>query len=480
MRLKNIIEGLNIVSMKNFKNYNIKSITHISKDVTGGGMFVCIKGGNFDGNDYIDEALRLGAKCIVTENEIGAVENVCVIVVKDVRVAMSGLAKNFYNKCCDCMKIIGVVGTSGKTTTALILSQILNVFDKNVGVIGTNGVYIGNIRQDNKFTTPDPLELHYIFYQMKMLGVKIVVMEVSAQAIYYNKLYGVMFDICVFTNISREHLDFFGSFEKYVKVKMNFFNKNQIKECVINVDDFYGRELAYKVDIPCVSYGITEPANTFAIDIKYGLYETMFVANVLDSVAEVSMPFVGKYNVYNMLASLTVAKMLGLSDDKLKKSIADLKSIDGRYNVYNINGKEIVIDFAHTPDSIDKLLNHIKEHSSKKIVSVFGCVGYSDKEKRLAMARVVASCSGRVVVTTDNRGSVVFETIAKDIIEGLNNVEYVCIEDRCEAIKYAYRNMSTDDILVLIGKGAENFQMIGTERVPYSDKECVMMLEKED
>ena len=480
MRLKNIIEGLNIVSMKNFKNYNIKSITHISKDVTGGGMFVCIKGGNFDGNDYIDEALRLGAKCIVTENEIGAVENVCVIVVKDVRVAMSGLAKNFYNKCCDSMKIIGVVGTSGKTTTALILSQILNVFDKNVGVIGTNGVYIGNIRQDNRFTTPDPLELHYIFYQMKMLGVKIVVMEVSAQAIYYNKLYGVMFDICVFTNISREHLDFFGSFEKYVKVKMNFFNKNQIKECVINVDDFYGRELAYKVDIPCVSYGITEPANTFAIDIKYGLYETMFVANVLDSVAEVSIPFVGKYNVYNMLAGLTVAKMLGLSDDKLKKSIADLKSIDGRYNVYNINGKEIVIDFAHTPDSIDKLLNHIKEHSSKKIVSVFGCVGYSDKEKRLAMARVVASCSSRVVVTTDNRGSVVFETIAKDIIEGLNNVEYVCIEDRCEAIKYAYRNMSTDDILVLIGKGAENFQMIGTERVPYSDKECVMMLEKED
>jgi len=479
MKLKKLIKNLDIISIKNFKNYDIKSITHISDDVDNSSMFICLKGNNFDGNDFVENAIQKGAKCLVTEYGQLNVEGVTIIVVKNVRIAMSILAKDFYDNSCDEMKIIGVVGTSGKTTTTYMIAQILHNIGVKVGVIGTNGIFVGNIAFNSKFTTPDPLDLHYIFYQMKMLGVEIVIMEVSAQAIFYNKVYGITFDVCVFTNISREHLDFFGIMEKYAKVKMDFFSKKNMKECVVNIDDFFGRELAYKVDIPCVSYGIKEPANSFAIDTEYFLDRTTFVCNIIDDIYEVNMPFVSEYNVYNFLACLSVVKLLRYSSEEISYAIKNLKEIDGRFNVYVKETKTIIIDFAHTPSSIDKLLKHVKEFCNGKIVSLFGCVGYSDSDKRKEMAEAVARYSDYCVVSSDNPGTTKFADICKDIIDGLGELQYLCIEDRAEAIKEAYKLLNENDVLVLIGKGAENFQTIGTERVPYSDKECVLNLIKD-
>lgn len=480
MKLKNILDGLDIVRIDNYKNYVIRSVTHVSGDVENGGMFIAIDGNNFNGNDYIKEVVEKGAKCVVTSDSNIVVSGVCLIVVKDIRIAMSVIAKNFYNRCCDNMKIIGVVGTSGKTTTTLILSQILQNNGKNVAVIGTNGVYIDNIRQENKFTTPDPLELHYLFYQMMQMSIDIVIMEVSAQAIYYNKVYGINFDICIFTNISREHLDFFGSMENYARCKMNFFNKNNMKECVVNIDDFYGRELAYKVNIPCVSYGINEPANSFAIDIELGFDNTTFIANILDDVYTINCSFVGLYNVSNILASLTVAKMLGLNKTEIGMAISNLKEIDGRYNIYEIENKKIIIDFAHTPKSINNLLKHISDTSDYNIISLFGCVGYSDKDKREEIASVIDKYSRLAIVTTDNRGKTPFNEIRDDIVIGLEHCPYVCIEDREMAIKFGFENMLDNDVLVLIGKGAENFQTIENERVSYSDRHSVEKLIDDD
>lgn len=476
MRLKKIIENLEILKIKNFKNYNITTVTHISSDVTRDSLFFCINGNNYNGNDFAKEAVDKGVKCLITEDASLNIDNVTIVVVRDTRIAMSVVGYNFYNRSVDSLKLVGVIGTSGKTTTSIIIGQILANSGKNVGVIGTNGIFIGNMRLDNKFTTPDPLELHYIFYQMKMLGVKIVVMEVSAQAIFYKKVYGIYFDICVFTNISSEHLDFFGSIEKYAKVKMDFFRDKNMRECVVNIDDFFGRELAYKVDIPCISMGIDEPANSFAVDILLGLNTSRFCANILDDIVLVTAPFVGKYNVYNIIAGLTVCKMLGLSADELQKGVDQLKPIPGRFNHYIIDGKEVIVDFAHTPDSIEKLLGHISAYCKKNIICVFGCVGYSNQEKRIEMARAVARFSSRVIITTDNRGETVFSSIADDIILGLGEKRYVCIEDRCEAIRYAFKSMRGDDILVIMGKGAENFQTIGKERIKYSDLECVESL----
>ena len=473
MRLRKIIEGLDVVKVSNFKNYNISSITHISQEVIKDSVFICIKGNEYDGNRYIDDAIRLGAKCIVTEDD-SVVCSATIIVVKNIRIAMSAMAKNFYNRCCDDLEIIAVVGTAGKTTTSILIAQMLSNLDNNIGVIGTNGIYIKGIRQENKFTTPDPIDLHYIFFQMKMLGVGRVVMEVSAQAIYYYKVFGIKFRIAVFTNISREHLDFFGSYENYVKTKMSFFTSGNVEQAVINVDDFYGRELAYKCNIPVISYGVREPANSFALDIVYGLEQTKFVANILDDVIELSAPFVGEYSVYNLISSMTVCKLLGLDGIKLKQCVDNLKVIDGRYNVYNKGYKKFIIDFAHTPNSVESLLSHIRVNTKGKIISVFGCVGYSDRDKRKDMGRVVSNYSDYIVITTDNIGMAIFQDVCQDIICGVGQVGYVCIEDRKTAINYAYGLMNDGDVLVCIGKGAEDFQMIGKTRIPYSDKECIL------
>jgi len=440
-------------------------------------MFICINGQNFNGNEFAKVAVSCGAKCVVTEEDL-EIKNATVVVVKDVRIAMSVIAKNYYNKCCDRMKIVGIIGTSGKTTTSILIANILSKIDKNIGVIGTNGIFIGNLKLENKFTTPDPLELHYVFYQMSMLGVKTVVMEVSAQAIYYHKMHGIKLDIGVFTNISKEHLDFFGSMENYARCKMNYFTSNNMKECVVNVDDFYGMEMAYKSSIPCITYAIKEPANSFAIDIDLNMSGTVFTANVLDDVIKVNSSLVGDFNVYNLLAAMTVAKMLGMSSSQIGDAANNLKSIDGRFNIFESEDKKVVVDFAHTPDSIEKTLAIVRKFAKGKIVTVFGCVGYSDEEKRIEMANKVDLYSDYIIISTDNRGETSFDDICKDIIKGINKNKYIAIEDRKDAIIHGIEVCGREDVLCVLGKGAENFQKINNERIEYSDIEVVKNLLK--
>ena len=476
MRLSRVLEGI-YCELKNFKNYNIKSVTHISRDAMKGGLFVCIKGANFDGNKYVADVVACGVCCVVTEDKgVEILEGVCYVFVSDIRKAMSVIAKNFYNKCVDKMKVIGIVGTAGKTSTSFIINHLLSNTGFKTGVIGTNGIFIGKNRMENTFTTPDPFELHYILYQMKLLGVDVVIMEVSAQAIYYKKIYGISFDVCVFTNITKEHLDFFGSLENYARVKMDFFKSANMKECVVNIDDFYGREIAYKTDVPCVSYGVLNPSNSFAIKVKLSLDSTQFVANIMDDVIDCNVPLVGDYSVYNILSALTVARLMGVESAVLQRSINSIDVIEGRFNVYNINGRTFIIDFAHTPDSIEKLLQHIKSYSDSKIISVFGCVGYSDKEKRESMGSVVSKFSNEIVLTSDNSGNTPFEDICRDVIPAFGDVVFHTESDRGSAIDLAYRLSKVGDIVVLIGKGAETFQKIGDERVPYSEKDCVLKL----
>ena len=475
MRLGKIIKDLEIVNIKNYKNYNIKSVTHQSSDVEKNGMFICINGGNYNGNDYANVAVECGAKCIVTEDDI-SIPNATIIRVKNARIAMSVIAKNFYNKCCDNMKIIGIVGTAGKTTTSILIARILSNNDKNIGIIGTNGIFIGNLRMDNKFTTPDPLELHYIFYQMQMLGVKTVVMEVSAQAIYLHKMHGIKIDIGVFTNISKEHLDFFETMENYVRCKMDYFDSNNMKECVVCVDDFYGMELAYKTKIPCVTYAINQPANSFALNIDLRFDGCKFVANILDDVIVVESQMVGLMNVYNLLAAMTVAKMCGMSSLQIGSAVNNLGIIDGRFNVFRKDDKCVLVDFAHTPDSIEKTLSIVKDFCQGKVLTIFGCVGYSDMQKRIDMSAAVDKYSDFIILTVDNRGEVLFEDICKDMIEGITKNKYLKIENREDAIKCGMEMCGDGDVLCILGKGAENFQKINDERLEYSDIEVVKRL----
>lgn len=472
MKLKKILKNVDILEKVNFHNYNCKSVTHISDDVEKDSIFICIKGNNFDGNNFVDLAIEKGAVCVITEEEIKN-KDVCVIRVKDIRKTMSIVAKNFYNNACEDVKIIGVIGTSGKTTTSLIIGNLLKDNGNNIGVIGTNGIFIGDIKISNKMTTPDPLELHYIFYQMKLLGVKTVVMEVSAQAIYYQKLYGIKFDICVFTNITEEHLDFFESMERYARCKMDFFDLKNMKECVVNVDDFYGMEIAYKTNVPCISYAVKNPANSFAMDIDIDLEKLKFTANVLDDVINVDTKLLGDFNVYNILSGMTVAKMLGVSNKDIESRIKNISCIPGRLNVYTKNNNKIIVDFAHTPDSFDKTLAFVKRFCKGKLYSLFGCVGYSDESKRYHMGKIADKYSDKIILTVDNRNTIPFDIICKDIKSGITKSDVFEIEDRKKAILFGISQLENEDILCVLGKGAEDFQKINEIRLPYSDLETV-------
>lgn len=478
MRLRKILDGINISKEINFKNYNICSITHLSSEVGRDSIFVAISGSTFNGNDYVVEAVNNGAKCVVTEENLD-IKNVTIIVVKNVRKAMALMAKNFYNRECDNLNIIGVVGTSGKTTTSHLIKQILSENGKKTGVIGTNGIYIDNIRMESNFTTPDPIELHYIFFEMKSLGVDTVIMEISAQSISQFKMSGIRLKACVFTNLTPEHLDFFGSMDNYAKCKMDYFDIKNMDEAIINVDDPYGMEIAYSSNMPVLSVGIENPANIFAIDILSNTSGLKFVVNLLDDVYRIDTSLMGKFNVYNIMSAMAVSKLLGLSKSEIEKGINGLCVVDGRFEVFKLNdGKQIIVDFAHTVDSIDKLLSTIKPDVKGRLIVLFGCVGYSDKLKRRDMMNAVLKYADYVIVTTDNRGETPFEEIEKDMTEGVSKNKYISIEDRKSAINFGYGLLRENDTMVVMGKGIENFQKIGKNKIPYSDIKNVQELIK--
>ncbi len=476
MKLKKLISNCEIIKLVNFKNVEISNLNFNSKQIENGGLFFAIKGKKNNGEKYVEEAIKNGCVAVVSENVLQV--EIPQIIVKDARIAMSIFSSNFYNNPTKKLKIISVVGTNGKTTTSTIIYNILKDNGINVGLIGTNGIFFNNINLPNDMTTPDPIELYYTFNQMVMFGIEYVVIEVSAHAIYLNKMYGVKSEIGVFTNISNEHLDYFKTMNNYANVKVGFFNKNNMKECVVNVDDEYGKQIAYNCGIPCVSYGIAYPANVFAIDIKTTLSEMRFVANVENEILKIKTKLVGDYNVYNLLAGITVAKMLKISNSNIVKSVANMQNVSGRWEVFDLlNNNKIIVDYAHTPDGFEKILSLIKFlRPAGKIITLFGCVGYSDKQKRKEMGCVADKYSDCVVLTSDNLCGKDFNEVCADI-DPLD--KHIKIQDRESAVKYSYGLLKEGDTLVLLGKGNETVQK-DTQNYVYNELEVVKQLQKKE
>lgn len=475
MKLSKLIKNLKVKSLINFNDFNIKNLSISSKSIDKNGLFFAIKGNNVNGEDYVFEAVKNGAVAVVTESQL--LVDIPQIIVEDVRIAMALICKVFYNNCDTKLKIISVVGTNGKTTTSTIIYKILQESGKNVGLIGTNGVYMNDLYLPNNFTTPDTIDLFYIFNQMASFNIEYVIIELSAHAIYYNKMFGVKNEITVFTNITPEHLDFFGTFENYAKVKCDYFNKLNTKECVVNVDDEYGKSIAYNCNVPCVSYGLAYPANAFAIDIKTSINGSSFIVNVENDVLKVSTNLVGDYNVYNILASITVAKMLKISNEIILKSLKKI-NVPGRWEVFDFkNNNKVIVDYAHTPDGFEKVLSLIKSLRPKsKIITVFGCVGYSNKQKRESMGKVASKYSNYVVLSEDNLCGENFEDVCDDITLTVPNVR---IPNRKDAVTYAYGMLNKNDTLVLLGKGNESYQK-GIDNIYYNEIEVVKELQKQE
>ena len=473
MKLSRLIKDLDC-RVYNYKNINVKALACIDTACTKGCVFFAIPGLNNDGAKYVNSAINKGATVIVCSghiDNIGAIQ----VVVNNVSKAMAYIDNLFYSMPHKHLQIIGVTGSNGKTTTAHMLYNILRHCGNKVGLIGTLGTYIDGIHLPSNMTTPDPIELNYLLHQMVLFGCKYAVMEVSAHAIDLYKMCGIMLEGCIFTNISNEHLDYFKTMRRYAMTKVNYFCAANMRWAIVNMDDKYGRLIAQDADIPVHGYGLYNPADTFAINIKCALNATKFVVNIDDQIYKVCLPMGGEYNVYNAMAAMQCAHLMGCSVYSVVDAISKLPTIPGRLEVFSFGSdNKVVVDFAHTPDGFEKVLGLVSKYRKGRIITLFGCVGYSDTAKRHLMGQIAIKYSDVVILTTDNSDNVLFDTICDDI--GLKGNNVYRIKDRIEAIKFGVSMFTAHDTLVCLGKGGETKQRINGKDIPYDEIQIIRNL----
>ncbi len=472
MQLKKLIKNLSVKEIIGDLDIDIHEIKIDSNFVTKGDLFICIKGGDFDGHEFAVKAEQYGALAVVTERKLDVF--IPQIIVENTRLAMGELAKEYYLPKTQNLKLIGVVGTNGKTSTTHIIKTILDSAGVKCGVIGTLGVYYGDKFLEPSLTTPDPLELYKIFKDMAEDGVKAVIMEVSAHAIHFGKVKGLNFEVGVFTNFTRDHLDFFEDMEKYKNTKVSFFKDNVCKYIVTNSDDKVGLEIA-NLRSDSITYGVYNPADVFGIDIKCSRFGSSFVLNLFDCIYSVDMNLIGEFNVYNALASATATALFGIKTDKIIEGLGKVKNVSGRLECVFDGDYSVFVDYAHTPDGLEKSLVALRDICTNRLICIFGCGGNRDKGKRSQMGRISGELADFTIVTSDNPRYEEPMEIMMEIESGVleKSKKYVLVQDRVEAIRYAMEMAKQNDVILIAGKGSEKYQeTLGIKRV-YNDKDTV-------
>ena len=474
----NVMKLLENVAVKRIVNYNTTEIEHVasdSREIKDNTLFVCLRGGQVDGHDYAKQAMKKGAVALVTEEELDL--SLPQFVVEDTRRALAIIAGIFYGHPAERMKLITIVGTNGKTSMAEILSEIFLSSGRRAGTIGTLGYKIDRDRLFGSMTTPDPLELHKHLMEFEKAGVEYVFLEASAHAIYYDKLAGIRANATVFTNITQDHLDFFKDMEAYASTKLSYFSLANTSLSIVNSDDPYGRRLIAAHKVPTITYGINNPADVFAIDVEEGEDGLSFTVNAFDRIETILTPLRGKFNVYNVMAAIATAMYFGIDLPTIAKALERIPTVPGRYQVYRVKGRKVIVDFAHTPDGLENLLGGLKEE--KRVVTVFGCGGNRDRSKRPMMGAIAAKYSDFVIVTDDNPRFEAEKDIAEEIVRGMPT-DTLCeiVLNRENAIRRAFELTREGDTIVLAGKGHEQYIEINGQKIPYSDRAVLEKLDR--
>ncbi|MBQ9795843.1 MAG: UDP-N-acetylmuramoyl-L-alanyl-D-glutamate--2,6-diaminopimelate ligase [Clostridia bacterium] len=471
MKLYDIISNLKFTGIKNYQELDINSLTCDSKEKVENGIYFCLKGLNSDGHDYALESIKNGAVCLVVEDFIDA--PVTQIKVENARVAMSFISSIFYETYKSKMKFLGMTGTNGKTTTTFLLREILLSMGKKVGLIGTEGIFINSLRLPPMLTTPDPINLHKVIRDMENNGCEFCVMEVSAHAIALNKIDNIYYDVVGLSNITKDHLDFFLNMENYIKCKASLFDVRHAKSGVVNIDAKYCKEIAQRANIDIVTTGLN--GDLKLLSSAQTFEGTNFKLEYRNKQYSSSTNLIGDYNVQNVMMAISILMQLGFSIKDVLNAIKHHEFVvPGRFNLLKTDSNfNVIIDFAHTPDGIKNVLSTLKKLPHSRIITVFGCGGNRDKTKRSEMGEMALKLSDYVVVTSDNPRDENPEMIIDEIVKNITSKNVVRITDRRSAIEYALSIAKQDDIVAILGKGAENYQEIKGIKTHFSDYEVV-------
>lgn len=468
------------------KDIDIKNITSDSRNVEKDYLFVAISGFELDGHAYIETAIEKGATAIlINEERYDEYKDLDVVVLttESTRFIMGKLACNFYENPSKEFKLIGITGTKGKTTTSFMVKKILEESGKKVGLVGTVACYIGNKKlMDSDRTTPEALDLQEMFREMADEGCDYVVMEVSSQSLKLGRVDGCDFDIGLFTNLSEDHISphEHSSMKDYFDCKCKLFD--MVKNGVVNIDDIKGQELVeLKPNCNFISYSINNESDHKATNVNITNELTTFNVNIYgkEELIEISIP--GEFTVYNALGALSICECLGIESEYILKGLKKVR-VPGRSELIdNDKGLTIMLDYAHSEDSLRNILSAVKSYTKGKVICLFGCGGDRDARKRPKMAKVSGELADFTIITSDNPRTEDPEVIVKDVEAGIIGVtdQYVVIVDRKEAIEYAVKMAKKDDIVVLAGKGHESYQIIGHTKYPFDEKEIVLNALKE-
>ena len=451
---------------------NVNHLTHIAQDAKKDSVFFSLKGKLHDGNNWIDEAINNKCRVIVTESSIACSKNITQIIVPDARKAISQIAANFFDRPAEKLKIVGVTGTNGKTTTTTMIAHILKE-KHNVAIIGTNGAIYGGKKVDTGFTTPDPIALQQLFADMVKQKIEYVVMEMSAHAIYLKKLFNIHFEVIAFTNLSQDHLDYFENMENYFAAKEQIFKDGQYNAAVVCVDTAYGQRLK-EICQKCITCSVAESnADIFIKNVAHTTHNQSFDVISNNQSVEFNINLLGKFNLQNAIVAISVCHKLGYSLEEISTRLISFVGVAGRFESYEAKNCSIIIDYAHTPDGLYNLLMTAKDIASGKLYCVFGCGGNRDRDKRPIMASVAEKFADYTFVTTDNPRFEDNYEIAMDIVKGFSKKKWEIILDRGQAIREAIKRSKKGDIVVIAGKGAENYiDVLGT-KIEYSDTSLV-------
>ena len=467
---------MNIKSLFNVEqDFEVTGIATDNRQVKPGDLFVCIKGYTVDGHRFAKSAEEAGAVAIVCEYEL---ENIAIpqIIVKDTAVELPRLAHLMFNKTTEKLNLFGLTGTNGKTTTAYILEHLLTGFEGHVGYIGTNGIRYANHYIEPKNTTPEPLSLQRIFHEMVEEGVKQVAIEVSSHALELHRVDYCQFKVALFTNLTPEHLDFHPTMDDYFEAKYKLFEMlTPDGHGIVNLDDEYGEKLVNRLkesQTAVYTYGIESDADFKAEDIHMTSFGTSFKLTCPEGIYEVQTPLLGRFNVYNALGAMASAYSASMPMEQIIALIKTLSPVDGRMEIIN-EGQDftVIVDYAHTPDGVEKVLEFVTGIKQNGVKVVIGCPGDRDRTKRPVIAKLSVDYADDVIFTTDDPHSEDPVDILNEMVSGIKPMNYEVIVDRIEAIETAINKAQKNDIVLIAGRGHEQIQYWKSGNIRLDDRE---------